>query len=123
MTQRQRPGYGAVRAGVGRPAFKGEQGGGGGVSLRATAKGSQYGQDVATVRRRCQRSVGAAWPWRARRMAPGEWGREAVRRKGSTARDLAGQSRPRRAVWRGTAAGRPAVHDVARARGAGAFQC
>jgi hypothetical protein len=35
-----------VRTGRGWSAFKGEQGGGEGVSLRAKAKGSRYGQDV-----------------------------------------------------------------------------
>jgi hypothetical protein len=40
--------------------------------------------EVTGERRRRSRSgaVGAAWPWRAQRMAPREWGREAVRHKG-----------------------------------------
>jgi hypothetical protein len=32
--------------------------------------------------------VGAAWPWRARHVAPGEWDREAVRRTGGPQRTV-----------------------------------
>jgi hypothetical protein len=54
---------------------------------------SRYGAQHGKVRRRHGRVrprrqwaagglVGAAWPWRARHVAPGEWEREAVRRTG-----------------------------------------
>jgi hypothetical protein len=48
-------------------------------------------------------AVGAACPWRVWRVAPLEWGREAVRRKGVHSYGLAGQGRPRRAVRCGMA--------------------
>jgi hypothetical protein len=58
----------------------------GGVSLRATAKGSQYGQDMATVRRRRQRSggaVGASRPVRTLHVARGERAGRSVGVRGS----------------------------------------
>jgi hypothetical protein len=104
MARRKRPGHGAVRVGVDQPAFKGEQGGGEGVPLRSKAAGHGMGNGMATVRQQRHRpggAVGAARPVRARCVALGEWGREAVQRSGEGvhgACEPADRSRPQRAV-------------------------
>jgi hypothetical protein len=112
MAWRQRPGHGAVRAGMDRPAFKGEQGGGEGVPLRSKTAGCDMGSAMVAVRRQRHRpggAVGAARLVRARRVAPGEWGREAVRRKWGRGPQRTGTGRPKPDSACGTAAnGRPA---------------
>jgi hypothetical protein len=66
------------------------------------------GSGLAAVRRQRHRPVGATWPWRARRVVPGEWGREAVRRKWGRGPRRAGTGGPKPASACGTAAhGRP----------------
>jgi hypothetical protein len=107
MARRQRPGHGAVRAVVDRPAFKGEHGGGEGVPLRSKAAGRGMGSAMATVWRQRHRSggaVAAARPVHGRRVAPGDWGREAVRRKWGRGPRHAGTGGPKPASACSTAA-------------------
>jgi hypothetical protein len=93
--------------------------------LRSKAAGHGMGNGMDTVR--LQRhgpggAVGAARPVRARRVAPGEWGTEAVRRKWGRGPRRAGTGGAKPASACGTAAhGRPAwrprrdaVHVIAR---------